>query len=217
MTDREKNKQLIKEYPFLKMRSFGRKREKTDYSWTLLDSIPHGWKQAFGEQMCADIKAAIMEDDPSGEKWKSYYVSEAKEKYGELRWYDSFNGGKKEDVMWVYEYISRYTCVRCGKINVPVFDDGWVSPYCLDCFKDYRKRYTAGRKETDEDITKFMVEDANLTRNIWIRSYNSQGYSIRSIDCSDTLRRLGFDPTTLPYDENPEGEQSVGKMEGAEQ
>ena len=213
MTEKEKNKRLIEKYPFLKARSFTGKRERTDYSITMLDHMPTGWKKAFGEQMCADIKAAIMEDDPSGEKWKSYYIIEVKEKYGELRWYDTFTGKKKDDVMWIYTHISQHTCVRCGKINVPIFDDGWVSPYCPACFKEYRKSYTGGREETDEDIRKFIIEDTDMTRNVRLRSYDGERYSVRSIDCSDTLRRLGFDPALLPYAED---EQDGGSTEGEE-
>jgi len=123
------------------------------------------------------------------------------------------NGKRGASVESIYTHISQHTCVRYGKINVPIFDDGWVSPYCPACFKEYRKSYTGGREETDEDIRKFIIEDTDMTRNVRLRSYDGESYSVRSIDCSDTLKRLGFDPALLPYAEE---EQDGGSTEGEE-
>ena len=50
----ESNHKLIERFPFLipRNRWTGKVPEDYDYSYTELDSMPDGWRKAFGEQMC---------------------------------------------------------------------------------------------------------------------------------------------------------------------
>ena len=81
---KEQNKELIEKYPFLKPKSrrTGKVREDYDYENTELDNMPDGWRIAFGEEMCAELKSII-------EKYgvmEEYAILDIKEKYGELCW-----------------------------------------------------------------------------------------------------------------------------------
>lgn len=49
-----------------------------DYDYTLLDNMPDGWNQAFGEQMCEEIREALIEDNDL-DRWR---IVQLKEKYG---------------------------------------------------------------------------------------------------------------------------------------
>ena len=50
-----------------------------------------------------------------------------------------------EDILTKYEDISQYTCVVCGRINVPIFDDGWISPFCIEKIKEAKKEREEGQ------------------------------------------------------------------------
>ena len=102
-----------------------------------------------------------------------------------------------EDILTKYEDISQYTCVVCGKINVPIFDDGWISPFCRECYKSHRERVW-GNNLTDEKIESLITENPNLTRDTIVEISNSNGTVNRRIDFSDTLRVLGVNPDSLP-------------------
>ena len=102
-----------------------------------------------------------------------------------------------EDILTKYEDISQYTCVVCGKINVPIFDDGWISPFCRECYKSHRERIW-GNDLADEKIESLITEEPNLTRDTIVETSSSEGTVRRRIDFSDTLRTLGVDPDRLP-------------------
>ena len=101
-----------------------------DYEYTLLDEIPDGWSESFGEQMCEEIREALIEDDDL-DRWR---IVQIKEKYGGLRIYD--NGIKEtsrvHDIIRKYENISEWTCVVCGKPATRI-TTGWISPFCDEC------------------------------------------------------------------------------------
>ena len=101
-----------------------------DYEYTELDEMPDGWNQAFGEQMCEEIRAALIEDGDL-DRWR---IVQLKEKYGIMRLYD--NGikvhSRVHDIIRKYENISAYTCIVCGKPATQI-TTGWISPFCDDC------------------------------------------------------------------------------------
>ena len=147
---KEKNKELCKQYPFLIPwnRWSGKlitdcaagekgywpgepdKLPEYDYEYTELDNMPDGWRIAFGEQMCEEIREALIDD---GDLDK-YRTVEIKEKYGLLRWYDNGCkvGSKVHDIIRKYEYMSAETCIVCGKPATRI-TLGWISPFCDDC------------------------------------------------------------------------------------
>lgn len=100
------NKDLLKRYPWLEpVNAFSGKRiiqcsgkngEKGfwpgdpnknpdyDYSYTVLDEMPRGWRLAFGDDMIEEINQELLKYDFV----EDYRVIEIKEKWGGLRWYD---------------------------------------------------------------------------------------------------------------------------------
>lgn len=123
------NKELCEEYPFIANR-YSPYEYEYECDGTLLDDIPIGWKIAFGEQLCREIKDALAED---GTPIEEYYVAQAKEKFGILHWYDNaLRGSKVHDVIRKYEEISAGTCVLCGE-KATVMSTGWIEPYCDKC------------------------------------------------------------------------------------
>ena len=101
-----------------------------DYEFTVADDMPDGWWIAFGEQMCEEIRDALIEDGDLDR----YRIVQVKEKYGSLRWYDNGTkvGSRVPDIIAKYERISERTCIVCGHPATRI-TLGWISPFCDDC------------------------------------------------------------------------------------
>lgn len=97
-------------------------------TFTELDSMPNGWRKAFGIQMCKEIKHALKKIN----YLKKYRITQIKEKYGSLRWYDAGNNVEIQNIINKYEETSTKTCINCGK-PAKYISKGWISPYCENC------------------------------------------------------------------------------------
>ena len=137
MTDVQKhNKELIERYPFVAFKEYDFDTDSyhiaadEDYTSTWLDCMPRGWKKAFGEDLCRELKEALDEFQFTDK----YVISQVKEKYGGLRWYDNGipKGCRAWDVIGKYERISERTCCNCGKPATKI-SRGWICPWCDDC------------------------------------------------------------------------------------
>ena len=130
-SNKESNQKLIERFPFLMPRNrwTGEVPEDYDYSYTELDSMPDGWRKAFGEQMCEDIRDELVH----AEYLNQYRISQIKEKYGTLCWYD-FGCTERmlRDIIPKYERLSARICIRCGNPATKA-STGWISPYCDTC------------------------------------------------------------------------------------
>ena len=144
---KEFNKALIEKYPFLKPHNlFNADEDKSyDYQFTLLDSMPVGWRSAFGEKMCEEIKQTLSkipynpkdnyDESPvcENDNWLNHYrVIDIKEKYGTLRWYSNFEPDELTKIIDKYEDLSWKTCILCGEQST-LSSKGWISPYCDKC------------------------------------------------------------------------------------
>lgn len=129
----EENKKLIEKYTFLLPRNIfsGEVDNSYDYSYTIMDGMPKGWRIAFGDAMLEELAAAL------GSYVNNYQITDVKEKYGGLRWYD--NGAPVHcghyEIINKYENISYYTCIECGSAAT-CMTTGWISPYCDSCIKN---------------------------------------------------------------------------------
>ncbi len=142
-----KNKELCERFPFLipwhrftgerfvQLDRHGKMKAVHDYDWsyTELDSMPDGWRKAFGMKMCEEIREELI-------KWNDldrWQIIEMKEKYGQLRIYDSGIkiGCRIHDIERKYEQISERTCIVCGAPATKM-TLGWISPYCDKCCPD---------------------------------------------------------------------------------
>ena len=120
----EHNKELIEEYPFLKLKY--NLDDMPTYTW--LDDMPIGWRIAFGEQMCKEIKEELLKHN----ELDSYKIIQIKEKFGGLRWYDNSGLPGMQFIVAKYEALSEKTCINCGKPAIWI-SKGWISPYCDEC------------------------------------------------------------------------------------
>ena len=145
---KERNRKLCERYPFLipanpwtgvRMTCAGfwpdepERVPEYDYEYTELDDMPDGWRIAFGEQMCEEIREALLKHGGE-EALDRYRIAQIKEKFGALRWYD-FDGNEDTDaVIDKYEAISERTCIQCGK-PAWCISTWWISPWCEECAK----------------------------------------------------------------------------------
>lgn len=154
------NKELIERYPFLIPRNAWTDKPIDNYnydnpSYTLLDDMPEGWRVAFGEQMCEEIREELLkaqERDPEGgyhdingntiPYLKGYFPIQIKEKYGELRWYDNGYpvGSKIPSIIDKYAILSQKICFVCGK-PAKWISTGWICPWCDNCKDKVRDNF----------------------------------------------------------------------------
>ncbi len=111
-----------------------------DYEYTELDDMPDGWRAAFGEQMCEEIRDALLKNGGE-DALDKYRVLQIKEKYGSLRWYDSCGNDDVDKIIRKYGKLSEVTCIRCGEHATKV-STGWISPFCDDCANEISKNGT---------------------------------------------------------------------------
>lgn len=134
----KENKQLCEQYPFLLPRNRWTDEipKNFDYSYTELDSMPDGWRKAFGLQMCEELKQELIKIN----KMDEFRITQIKEKFGELRFYTNWTTNEIEAIINKYTKLSRKTCIDCGK-PATVITTGWISPFCNDCVKDIDDDY----------------------------------------------------------------------------
>lgn len=142
-----KNKKLCKRYPFLIPTNrwtgkpcWDKKKRKNmtwytaPYSYTELDLMPEGWRKVFGEQMCEEIREALIKAD----YLYDYRITDIKSKWAELRWYDFGNTKEGYEIIDKYTKLSRRTCIRCGRPATKL-SCGWIDPYCDKCASELEK------------------------------------------------------------------------------
>lgn len=152
---------LVGKYPFLLPTYWNRDSmqykvdEDYTYTYTELDAMPDGWRKAFGEMMCEEIYDALVKcgglDD--------YRIEQIKEKFGRLRWYDYPSYKEVSEIIDKYSVLSENICIACGKPDVPLTNNGWLSPFCKKCFttpSDWQKRE---RPEEIKRWIEFRTED----------------------------------------------------------
>lgn len=115
-------------------------------SFTELDAMPTGWRKAFGENICKEIRDSLLTTYKIKEQPKtlfekircsykglkllfSYRIMQIKEKYGQLRWYDSRSTDNIFEIIEKYTEISEKTCIVCGERATYLSLD-WICPFC---------------------------------------------------------------------------------------
>ena len=128
----ERNKKLCERYPFLisKNRRTGKVSEDYDYSYTELSSMPKGWLISFGLDICEELREELIKYN----YLDKYFITDIKEKYGILHWYDFGypRDSKVSEIIGKYEAKSEEVCQMCGK-PAHFMTSGWIGYYCADC------------------------------------------------------------------------------------
>ena len=191
---------LCGKYPFLIPRYDWRGEiiEDYDYTSTYLDDIPVGWKIAFGEMMCEEIKQELVRCNYLDE----FRIIQAKEKFGQARIYT--NGEpidcKVQEIIDKYSVLSENICIICGKPDVPITNNGWISPYCKKCFtaptdwykKEYPNEVDKWIKNHLEDWEEYNKEENNKMRDSYtvIRWSKDKGEEKVTYDISETANKI---------------------------
>ena len=173
-----RNRSLCKKYPFIipwkgwKKDRYGNYREVygwkrgEEYSYIRWDFWPRGWNKILAPMMLGELGVAVKKT-PFPEK---FHVVDGKEKWGRLE-LDFPGTDEMLRIIDKYEVISQNVCVRCGKPDVWVINDGWVYPICFECFeKDYNNTYNKylapSAKYSSEEIKRlydgYHCGDTNL-------------------------------------------------------
>lgn len=137
----EENKKLIEEYPFLKITNYYRdvvENFDSQYEYTWLDDLEPGWRKAFGDILCEELKESLLAD----ECFDEFEFQQIKEKYGSLRLYASNYGENTKNILSKYEELSKYICGHCGKPATKI-TRGWIYPICDDCIRDINGSYSS--------------------------------------------------------------------------
>ena len=105
-------------------------------TYTELDAMDDGWRKAFGIQMCEEIKTQLKK-----EKYLyKYRITQIKEKFGRLEWYDEGHSPEVGGIIEKYGEMSYNTCIVCGEPATKI-TCGWICPYCDEHFPKDRKVY----------------------------------------------------------------------------
>ena len=120
---RDRNRELIAEYPWLDIGGGG---------LTLLDTLPIGWSDLILD-MCKEIKGELVKYNLVSK----YEVIEAKEKWYELRWYDGLDDlspmpSAITDIVCKYEMRSKEVCMMCG---APKPKDQEICDRCMERYR----------------------------------------------------------------------------------
>lgn len=112
-----------------------------------LDALDTGWKKKFGIAICKEIRRSLIKD----KLLFKYRISQIKEKFGTLRWYDNVSTDEIFKIISKYEGISEHTCISCGK-PAKYITSGWMCPYCEDCISEKGKLGATVLDETGKSI-----------------------------------------------------------------
>lgn len=148
----EHNCYLCHKYDWLYPRNiFGLIVSDYDYSYTLLDDMPVGWKKAFGLKFCEEIQEAL---DKTNET--NFEILQIKEKYGSLRFYCKPTTKEVYKVIKKYEKLSERTCINCGAPATRITTD-WINPWCDECLP-IEGDVSLGRKAQSVSIEDWFKE-----------------------------------------------------------
>lgn len=132
----EYRQNLIQKYPWIAVHDNYYKDAK-DAIWA--EYMPQGWWWSFGEQMCEELDQLIHKYNME----EFYFITQVKEKFGELRWYDEgfATEGWDEYNEWLskYESLSWNTCAICGE-PATYTESPWVLPVCEHCKSDKARK-----------------------------------------------------------------------------
>lgn len=176
-----KNKKLAEKYPFLAPRNVWTDEIDGDYDYGYLLLTDYtGWWKRFGIPLCEDLKNILIRNNCLDK----FRFSQVKEKYGSLRLYDFGAPQEWHTHLFAWEYISAHTCMKCGAFPISMKDDGWIIPYCDNCWAKIHPHDDINRKddtvilEKELKITQFSTDGDTVITIDLIPFYESIGYKM---------------------------------------
>ena len=156
------NRLMIESFPFLLPRNrwTGKVSEDFDYTYNEMSAMPDGWAREFGFEMLCELERALREDGILDD----YRITDIKEKYGTLRWYDNCTSKRVMDIINKYCCMSIDVCLYCGR---PTYYQtrGWISNVCKKCARKqikmglYKKKDLTKLKTLKKEWSKYNEDD----------------------------------------------------------
>ena len=185
MTEIERNKALIEKYPFLLPRSVWTDEpfDDYDYSYTEIDSLPNGWRIAFGEMMMEEIGESLAKTG----NLETFRFDQIKEKYGQLRCYNHGGNEEVDNIIEKYSNLSENICIICGKPDVYMTGGGWICPICKECWENdkYHKKPYEEVIDTEHDTGRMADKMRWRTSNP-----DGSGWVEHELDISETAKKI---------------------------
>lgn len=143
---------LCIQYPFLHIRNtWGDK--SCGYRYTWYDSVPEGWRKAFGKQLLKELKKILKKNH----ELKTFRFHQIKEKYGMLRMDCGPTSSEALKLFDKYENISMQYCINCGE-KAKYVTDGWIEFLCERCFKRDMLSRNRWKELSPEEESKYLEE-----------------------------------------------------------
>lgn len=198
-------KELAERFPFLQMRDYhGKPAFYEETGEPILEGGVHdwGWSDII---LCWAEKVRPIYEQMSQDEKDEFYVTELKEKYGDMRLYLScYPTGPFEKISeytTMVEHLSTFTCINCGhltkssdgkKLFAWSTRGGWITITCKKCAKKdmFKSKYRLHGKMTNKQ------EFSHLYRKIkgdWfarITRYSREGHETHKYDCRELLEDM---------------------------
>lgn len=194
---RRKNKLLCDRYPFLIPVSAwdGKPYWDKKYAFTLADDFPVGWWKAFGLMLCEDLRVELSKYH----YLDKFRITDIKEKYGQLRIYHNGApiGCEVNDIIGDYSILSENICIRCGRPDSHMTNEGWIMPECYECYKKKyvaRCKYSKKKIPSEQDILdaykNCCVDDGKMQESYKIIKYSKEGSKHIEISTKEKADRI---------------------------
>ena len=150
-------------------------------TYCVLDCLPQGCIDAYGELMCQDLDEVIQRDNLT-----EFRLVDAKEKWGYMNLYSSGGNEETDNIIEDYSVLSENICGICGKPDVYVTTVGWTYPCCEECWNSGELNSHLSYQECIEpDKDTGRMEDQRH-----IRRSSEDGYEDIFYDISDKAERI---------------------------
>jgi hypothetical protein len=103
-------------------------------TYTELNAMEPGWRKAFGIKLCKELKKELKKN----KFLRKYRITQIKEKFGKLCWYDTRNTENGYKIIEKYAQLSRTICMECGRPATKI-SCGYIAPYCDKCAEKLNK------------------------------------------------------------------------------
>ena len=152
-----KNYFFIKRYPFYRKTNSWTGEEIGGYDRTWYDSIPEGWRKAFGKELSRNLRKVLK---LTGEL-NTFKFTEIKEKWGSLRLYTNQISDAVQEVLSYYERLSIGYCMYCGK-SARYCTEPCVAYVCEDCFEKMVGQWCDTAAELEDYRHKFRLTKQDI-------------------------------------------------------
>lgn len=94
--------------------------------------IPEGWDHII-DWLCGSIQDYCDNVQINDSYPAQVQCTQVKEKWGQLEFYGLNIDERVDGMIMMAQYISQYTCIKCGSTNGVEFTNGHIIPLCKHC------------------------------------------------------------------------------------